>query len=122
MAPIAVDFVPAAATPPPGKAKAGSAGLYSTGSANPIVESGNGLYYTLSDGRVVLDAVAGGVAVNSIGMANEEVVQAMADQARKLGFAYHQMLVNERGEELATFLTSRSDGAFASAAFLCSGK
>ncbi|KAJ0165262.1 putative aminotransferase [Colletotrichum tanaceti] len=47
-----------------------------------MVESASGVYLNLANGRKVIDA-CGGAAVAIIGHGNEEVIQAIADQARK---------------------------------------
>lgn len=88
--------------------------------AVPTAVSASGLYITLSDGRVILDAVSGGAAVGAIGMGNEEVVEVMTEQAKKMAYCYHQLVGNDVGEELAERLTRKS--GLDSAAFLSSGE
>ena len=51
------------------------------------VESGNGLYLTLSDGRKILDAT-GGAAVSAIGHGNNRVRDAIVKQIEKVEDCY----------------------------------
>ena len=88
--------------------------------AVPTAVSASGLYITLSDGRVILDAVSGGAAVSAIGMGNKEVVEVMMEQATKMAYCYHQLVGNDSGEKLAEQLTRKS--GMDSAAFLSSGE
>ncbi|WVQ84758.1 hypothetical protein IAT38_006915 [Cryptococcus sp. DSM 104549] len=87
----------------------------------PTAISGTGLYFTLSSGTSLLDAISGGAAVSCLGNGNEEVVRAMTDQAGKMAYAYHQSLGCEEGEKLAGWLCERSGGALVAGAFLNSG-
>ena len=86
----------------------------------PTAVAAQGIYFTLSDGSTLIDGV-GGAAVATLGMGNQEVVDAMTAQASQMGFAYHQILNNEPAEKLSRFLVDRSCGAFEAAAFLNSG-
>ncbi|WVR07942.1 hypothetical protein IAU60_004985 [Kwoniella sp. DSM 27419] len=106
---------------PQGKAtKPTSAQLYHAG-PQPTVTRGDGLTFTLADGRQILDAVSGGAAVACLGNGNDEVLQAMMEQGQKMAYAYHQSLGCEVGEKLAQWLCDRSDGAVVAGAFLNSG-
>lgn len=86
----------------------------------PSASHASGMYIALADDRILLDGT-GGAAVAAIGMGNPEVIQAITQQHQTLGYAYHQLLGNPAGEELAKWLIERSDGAFGAAAFLTSG-
>ncbi|WWC95694.1 hypothetical protein V866_002559 [Kwoniella sp. B9012] len=87
----------------------------------PLAVSATGLTFTLDDGRVILDAISGGAAVNCLGNGNRELVEVMTAQAEKMAFAYHQSLGNLESEKLAKLLTDRSNGVLQAAAFLNSG-
>lgn len=125
MPPIAMvescDVTVADLKPAPNGVEAQSSLLHLT-SARPRAVFASGLEFTLSDGRVIVDAASGGAAVASIGMGNQEVIQAMTDQAGQLAYAYQSVLGNDPAEELANWLVDRSDGAFERAAFLNSGE
>ena len=86
----------------------------------PIAVSGSGLTFTLDDGRVILDGVSGGAAVACLGNGNDEVIEVMTEQAKKMAYAYHQSLGSGPGDELARYLCER--GGFEAAAFLNSGE
>jgi len=86
----------------------------------PIAISGSGLTYTLEDGREILDGVSGGAAVSCLGNGNDEIIDVMVDQAKKMAYAYHQTLGSGPGDELARYLCER--GRFEAAAFLNSGE
>ena len=57
----------------------------------PRISHGSGCYLYDTGGRAYLDACAG-VHVVSIGHGVEEIAEAMADQARKVAFAYGQFI------------------------------
>lgn len=124
MAPIAVDRVtpaPIAALKSSAQASTSSVQFHVTSTPCPIAESSSGLTFTLNDGRTVIDCMSGGAAVACLGSDNPDLVQVMANQAAKMPYAYHQLLGNQPGEDLARFLIDRSEGNFAAAAFLNSG-
>ncbi|WWC65989.1 uncharacterized protein I303_108611 [Kwoniella dejecticola CBS 10117] len=98
----------------------GSAQLHHT-TPQPLAVESSGLHFMLENGQAILDGVSGGAAVNCLGNGNKEVIQAMVDQAEKMGYAYHQSLGNEQSERLARFLVDKSGGALNAAAFLSSG-
>lgn len=58
----------------------------------------------------------------SLGNGNEEVIQAMTEQARRMAYAYHQSLGNESADKLADWLCARSEGALVAGAFFNSGQ
>ena len=66
----------------------------------PVAKSAQGLYVTLDDGRVLLDAV-GGAAVACIGNGHPDVVKAIKDQVDKVSCTYdrvqHAQTRNSRG-------------------------
>ncbi|KAK8849797.1 hypothetical protein IAR55_005133 [Kwoniella newhampshirensis] len=125
MAPIALSAVDSP-SPMPGKPRSTPTqeptkpSLLHHSQPQPTAQSGSGLYFTLTDGSTVLDAVSGGAAVACLGNGNDEVVQTMMEQAKKMAYAYHQSLGCEQGEKLAEWLCERSEGLVAGA-FLSSG-
>lgn len=65
-----------------------------------IAERGEGVYIYDSDGKRYLDAI-GGIHVVTIGHGVAEVAEAMAAQARKVGFANRSRFTSEPQERLA---------------------
>ena len=61
-----------------------SAILLLTPGQPPVAVSGNGIYITLEDGREVIDAVGGGMAVTCIGNGHPAVREAVKEQIDKL--------------------------------------
>ncbi|KAK4686793.1 hypothetical protein P7C73_g3335, partial [Tremellales sp. Uapishka_1] len=120
MAPIALDTLVAALPEPIKQSKPVSVLLHAT-TAQPLVTSASGLHFTLSNGGTVLDAASGGAAVICLGNGDEEVISAMAAQSRKISYSYHQTISSDPSEELGRYLTDKSEGWFAGAAFLSSG-
>jgi adenosylmethionine-8-amino-7-oxononanoate aminotransferase len=66
----------------------------------PTAVRGEGVYLWDADGRRYLDA-AGGAAVVTVGHGVPEIVQAMADQAARIAYAYIAQFSNEPLERLA---------------------
>ena len=86
-----------------------------------IVTSGKGVTITDSHGNDYIDAMAGLWCVN-IGWGREEVVQAIADQARKIAY-YHSFasMANEPAIRLADRLTRMAPGEMSKVFFGNSG-
>lgn len=98
-----------------------------------------GLYITLEDGRVVMDAV-GGAAVTCIGNGHPDVIKAVQDQVEKLSCmfnkqniyfipecdrvsdVYNMQLSNDVAERLAAELVASGNGAFELCGFVAGGK
>ena len=84
------------------------------------VESGSGLYLTLSDGRKILDAT-GGAAVSAIGHGNVRVKMAIARQLEKVEYCYPGFFKTSCAQQLADYLVSSTNGKMVRACFLGSG-
>ena len=94
--------------------------LFHHATPRPVAISAQGLYFTLDDGRTVLDGMSGGAAVACLGQGNTEVLGAMMEQASKMAYSYHLSVGCEAGEKLAAMICAKGD--FEAAAFLNSGK
>jgi adenosylmethionine-8-amino-7-oxononanoate aminotransferase len=66
----------------------------------PMIERGKGVYLYDKEGKKYLDACSGAVTAN-IGHGNEEVVQAMMEQAQKVSFVYRSQFTSGAAEDLA---------------------
>ncbi|MBT5873447.1 MAG: aminotransferase class III-fold pyridoxal phosphate-dependent enzyme [Candidatus Latescibacteria bacterium] len=85
----------------------------------PRISHGKGCCLFDTDGNEYLDACAG-VHVVSIGHGVEEIVQAMADQARKVCFAYGQF-ISQSQIDLAEKIAAMSPGALNRVFFVSGG-
>jgi adenosylmethionine-8-amino-7-oxononanoate aminotransferase len=81
--------------------------------------SGSGVFVTDDSGREYLDAVAG-IGVMSLGYGREDLVQAAAEQARRISFTHSMRFRNEPQERLAQQLTEITPPGL-DWAFFCSG-
>jgi adenosylmethionine-8-amino-7-oxononanoate aminotransferase len=87
----------------------------------PVLVRGEGVYVYDDQGKKYLDAI-GGVCVVNIGHGVEEVISAMADQARRLTYAYGGEMDNLPRQQLAAKLNSWMPTAMGDTkVFLCSG-
>ena len=77
--------------------------------AYPTVDYGRGIYLYDTAGREYLDAASGAVVVN-IGYGVDEVVDALAAQARRTPFAYTSQFTSEAHEELAELVIGQAPG------------
>ncbi|KYK57300.1 aminotransferase [Drechmeria coniospora] len=85
-----------------------------------MVSSGSGIHLRLADGRSVIDACAG-AAVAIIGHGNEEVHEALLEQARKVSYVHTQAYSTPVAEELANFLLDGRPHGLDMAFFVGSG-
>ncbi|KAF4468845.1 ornithine aminotransferase [Fusarium albosuccineum] len=85
-----------------------------------MVESAHGIELRLSSGQTIIDA-CGGAAVALIGHGNEEVIQAIADQARKVSYVHTQAYTTAPAEELANILLNGNPYGLEKAFFVGSG-
>ncbi|TDZ67524.1 putative aminotransferase [Colletotrichum trifolii] len=85
-----------------------------------MVESAEGINLHLAGGQTVIDA-CGGAAVALIGHANEEVIEAMTAQARKVSYVHTQAYTTQPAEELADAVLSGNRHGLERALFVCSG-
>jgi adenosylmethionine-8-amino-7-oxononanoate aminotransferase len=81
--------------------------------------SGEGVFVRDEQGREYLDAVAG-IGVMSLGYGREDLVQAAADQARRISFTHSMRFRNEPQERLAQQLTEITPDGM-DWVFFCSG-
>ena len=87
----------------------------------PILTRGEGVYVFDEQGNRYLDAI-GGVCVVNIGHGVEEIITAMASQARKLTYSYGGEMDNLPRRELAAKLDGwMPDGMGDTRTFFCSG-
>ena len=104
----------------------------------PVAESAQGIYITLEDGTLLIDAV-GGAAVTCIGNSHPKVMQTIKDQVDKVSCAqfspfnthvvpdlttidvYNMQLSNQPAEMLAKKLVDTSGGAFTLCGFASGG-
>jgi adenosylmethionine-8-amino-7-oxononanoate aminotransferase len=87
----------------------------------PVIARGEGCWLYDPVGTAYLDAVGGGAMVASLGHAVPELVEAAADQARKVSFLYNQQFTSPPQEELARRLTGLAPGAFTRVHFVSGG-
>lgn len=86
----------------------------------PTLTKGKGPYVFDNSGNKYLDAVSG-VGVASIGHGVEKVIEALADQARKISFSYSGQMDNKPKHKLAEKLHAWSpDGFGETKSFFCS--
>ncbi|CAG7558168.1 unnamed protein product [Fusarium equiseti] len=85
-----------------------------------MVESASGIELKLSTGQTIIDA-CGGAAVALIGHGNEEVIQAITDQAHKVSYVHTQSYTTAPAEELAEVLLQGNSHGLEKAFFVGSG-
>ncbi|KAF5679248.1 ornithine aminotransferase [Fusarium heterosporum] len=85
-----------------------------------MVESAKGIELNLSTGQKIIDG-CGGAAVALIGHGNEEVIQAISDQARKVSYVHTQSYTTAPAEELADLLLQGNPYGLEKAFFVGSG-
>jgi adenosylmethionine-8-amino-7-oxononanoate aminotransferase len=85
-----------------------------------VAVRGEGLVLTLADGREIIDA-SGGAAVACLGHGNRRVADAVAAQARTLGYAHTGFFTSEPAEALADLLVGDEPGGLTHAFFVSSG-
>ncbi|KAL6408814.1 hypothetical protein AUP68_07760 [Ilyonectria robusta] len=85
-----------------------------------MVESASGIELKLASGQTIIDA-CGGAAVALIGHGNEEVTQAMVEQARKVSYVHTQAYTTAPAEELADIILEGNPFGLEKAFFVGSG-
>ncbi|KAM5349160.1 hypothetical protein ACJ41O_008983 [Fusarium nematophilum] len=85
-----------------------------------MVESASGIHLKLASGQVIIDA-CGGAAVALIGHGNEQVIQAISDQARRVSYVHTQAYTTQPAEELADILLEGNPHGLEKAFFVGSG-
>lgn len=98
----------------------GPSGGSTTPVAKPMVASASGSWVYDENGRDYLDASSGTVCVN-IGHGVPEVLDAMADQAKRVCFAHRSQFRNRPAEELSAEIHQVSDGRFREIVYTNSG-
>ena len=86
----------------------------------PRAVSAEGIYITDDKGNRYLDG-SSGAGVSCLGHGNQEVVQAMHEQARKISFASSVFYVTDIAEALAEDLVSHAPAGLSFATFGCGG-
>jgi adenosylmethionine-8-amino-7-oxononanoate aminotransferase len=89
--------------------------------AYPIVDRGDGVRLYTADGREVLDACSGGAMVACLGHGVPEIVDAAAEQARRISYVYNHHFTNDRQEELADRLLATAAPEMARVRFVSGG-
>ncbi|KAF4434866.1 alanine-glyoxylate aminotransferase AGT2 [Fusarium acutatum] len=90
-------------------------------SAAPIVESADGLYFTLTNGQKIIDST-GGAAVSTIGHNNARVKNAIIKQLNKFTYAHPGYFQNSPSHELADILFQSTGSELSRACFLGSNE
>ena len=75
----------------------------------PVAERGEGIFLFDSDGRRYVDA-CGGAAVSCLGHGHPAVIEAIAEQARRLEYAHTGFFTTDASEELAAMVAAQSPG------------
>jgi adenosylmethionine-8-amino-7-oxononanoate aminotransferase len=86
----------------------------------PIIDHGEGIYLFDKAGRRYLDA-SGGAFVNALGHGVNEVVDAIADQMRKVAYVNGKHFTSEAAEKFADKLISHAPGKLSRVSLLNSG-
>jgi adenosylmethionine-8-amino-7-oxononanoate aminotransferase len=87
----------------------------------PLMVRAKGVRLWDSAGNEYLDAISGGAMVTSLGQGIEEIVDAAADQARKVSYLYSQQFTNPPQEKLATALCELAPPRFSRVHFTAGG-
>jgi adenosylmethionine-8-amino-7-oxononanoate aminotransferase len=77
-----------------------------SGLTYPSVESAEGMWLQLADGRRILDACSGGAMTTCLGHANPRITEAAAAQAAAIPYAYNHHFTNRPQELLADRLVA----------------
>jgi len=77
----------------------------------PLIVKADGLYYEAADGTQYIDANAG-AAVANIGLGNERVLEAMAEQGRRMSFSYVRFSRHEPNLELTARIAEMAGPGF----------
>ena len=85
------------------------------------VTQGQGLYFTLSDGRRIIDAT-GGAAVSCIGHGDDRIRQVIASQITKLDYCHSLFFSCDSSEDLSKFLIDSTNGEMARVFIVNSGR
>ncbi|WP_216827818.1 aspartate aminotransferase family protein [Alkalihalobacterium elongatum] len=86
----------------------------------PIIDYGKGIFLYDKDGNEFLDGSSGAVTAN-IGHGNEDIIDAMHAQSKKISFVYRSQFTNEPAEKLAKVLSDLAPGSLNWSFFVNSG-
>ncbi|MBU2600735.1 MAG: aspartate aminotransferase family protein [Actinobacteria bacterium] len=86
----------------------------------PTVAYGDGVFLTDSEGRRYLDGCSGAVTAG-LGHALQEIVDVMAEQARRVAFSYRLQFRNQPADDLAALLEELAPGDIRWTFFVNSG-
>lgn len=75
----------------------------------PVIDYGKGVYLFDMEGKKYLDAASGAVTAN-IGHGVPEIIEAMAEQAKKISFVYRSQFTSEPAEKLAAKIAEMAPG------------
>ncbi|HET8674133.1 MAG TPA: aminotransferase class III-fold pyridoxal phosphate-dependent enzyme [Thermoleophilaceae bacterium] len=87
----------------------------------PLVVKGEGAWVEDSAGRRYLDAMSGGSMAATLGHGRRDIVEAAAEQARRLSFVHNERLTNPAQEQLAQELTEIAPEGFTRVHFVTGG-
>ncbi|MFD1706953.1 aspartate aminotransferase family protein [Siminovitchia sediminis] len=90
------------------------------GQKYPCVTHGNGIYLFDKQGKQYIDGSSGAVTA-SIGHGVQEIIDAMAEQAKKVSFVYRSQFTTEAAEQLAKKLSEIAPGDLNWSFFVNSG-
>jgi adenosylmethionine-8-amino-7-oxononanoate aminotransferase len=91
------------------------------GSKYPLIERGEGVRLFTSDGREILDACGGGAMVASLGHGVDEIVDAAAEQSKRITYLYFHHFTNEVQERYAERLIAEVAPEMARVRFVSGG-
>ncbi|MFS1519105.1 aspartate aminotransferase family protein [Bacillus sp. SM2101] len=86
----------------------------------PIISHGKGIYLYDTKGKKYLDGSSGAITA-SIGHGVQEIIDVMADQAKKVSFVYRSQFTNEPAEQLAKKMSELTSSDFHWSFFVNSG-
>ncbi|WP_419886851.1 aspartate aminotransferase family protein [Neobacillus niacini] len=75
----------------------------------PMIDYGKGVYLYDREGKKYLDGASGAVTAN-IGHGVSEILEAMAEQAKKISFVYRSQFTSEAAEKLAEKISAITPG------------
>jgi len=96
--------------------------LYKDFHRNPalVIESGEGIYLNVEDGRRILDGTAG-AAVACLGYSDRRVQKAMAAQMDNISYCHPGFYKTKVAEDLADFLVESTHGHMSKSILIGSG-
>jgi len=94
--------------------------FYQTRKKLPFIEKGEGVYLFDHSGKRYLDGCSGAINMN-IGYGNPRILQAIAEQARKVFFSYRTQFENEPAHRLAAKLVNATSEHLSRVFYVSSG-